>query len=74
MLFGNRKKNIIDDLFSLALSHFKKYHPSGNLKFDNLGIFQCLKLRLMGKILQISLKDIPALPTSQVYRNIQKAC
>jgi len=28
----------------------KKYHPSENLKFNNLGIFQSLKLRnLMGK-------------------------
>jgi len=39
------------------LSHFKKYHPSGNLKFNSLGFFQSLKLRiLMGKILLISLK------------------
>ena len=39
------------------LSQLKKYHPSGNLKFNNLGIFQSLKLRnLMGKFLQISLK------------------
>jgi len=36
------------------LSQFKKYHTSGNLKFNNLGIFQSLKLRtLMGKILPI---------------------
>jgi len=28
----------------------KKYHPSGNLKFIDLGIFQSLKFRiLMGK-------------------------
>jgi len=54
MPFGNRKK--IEDLFSSVLSQFKKYHPSGNLKFDYLGIFQSLKLRiLMGKILRISL-------------------
>jgi len=40
-----------------VLSQLKKYHPSGNLKFNNLGIFQSLKLRnLMGKFLQISLK------------------
>jgi len=39
------------------LSQFKKYHPSGNLKFDNLRIFQSLKLRvLVEKILPISLK------------------
>jgi len=39
------------------LSQFKKYHPSGNLEFNNLGIFQSLKLHiLMEKILPISLK------------------
>jgi len=48
---------ILEDLFSSVLSKFLKYHPSGNLKFYNLGIFQSLKLRnLMGKILRISLK------------------
>jgi len=42
---------------SLVLSAFKKYHPSGNLKFNYLGIFQSSKLRiLMEKILSISLK------------------
>jgi len=36
---------------------FEKYHPSGNLKYNNLGIFQSLKLcNLMGKILRVSLK------------------
>jgi len=40
------------------LSKFKKYHPSGNPKFNNLGIFQSLKLRnLIGKILSIALKQ-----------------
>jgi len=35
----------------------EKYHPSGNLKFNNLGTFQSFKLRnFMGKIPQISLK------------------
>jgi len=39
------------------LSQFKKYHSSGNLKFNPLGIFQSLKLRiLMGKSLSTSLK------------------
>jgi len=42
-----RKQNIIlEDLFSSVLSPFKKYHPSGNLKSNNLGIFQSLKLRI----------------------------
>jgi len=45
MPFGNRKKNILEDLLSSVLSQFKKYHPSGNLKFKNLGIFQSLILR-----------------------------
>jgi len=48
---------ILEDLFSSALLQLKKYHPSGNLKFDNLGIFPGLKLRiLVGKIVPISLK------------------
>jgi len=55
--FGNRKENILDDLFSSVLSLFKKYLPSRSLKFKNLGIFQSLKLRiLVEKIFQISLK------------------
>jgi len=56
MPFGNRKKSILEDLFCSVLSQFKIYHPSGNLKFLNLGIFQALKFRiLMEKILLISL-------------------
>jgi len=43
---------ILEDLLSSVLSHFEKYHPSGNLKFNNFVIFQSIKLRiLMGKIL-----------------------
>jgi len=43
-------KNILEDLFSSVLSKLKIYQPSGNLKFNYLGIFQSLKLRiLMGK-------------------------
>jgi len=39
------------------LSQFKKYHPSGNLKFNKLGLSQSSKLRiLMKKILPISPK------------------
>jgi len=38
---------ILEDLFSSVLSQFKKYHPSGNLKFNYLGIFQSLKLRIL---------------------------
>ena len=44
------EKNILDDIFSSVLSKFKKYPPSEYLKFNNLGIFQSLKLcKLMGK-------------------------
>jgi len=38
MPFGNRKKYILADIFSSALSQFKIYHHSKNLKFNNLGI------------------------------------
>jgi len=42
---------------SIVTIQNKKYHPSGNLKFINLGIFQSLKLRILTeKILPISLK------------------
>jgi len=34
------EKNILEDLSSSVLLQFEKYHPSGNLKFNNLGIFQ----------------------------------
>ena len=57
--FRKQKKNILGDLVSSVLSHFKKYHPSVNLKFSNSGIFQSSKFRhLMGKILRIPLKLI----------------
>jgi len=46
MPFGNRNKNILGELFSLVLPQFKKYHPPGNLNFNNFGIFQSLKLRI----------------------------
>jgi len=36
------EKIILEDLFSSILSKFKNYHPSANLKFDNLDIFQSL--------------------------------
>jgi len=50
---------ILEDLFSSVMSKFKTYHPSGNLKFNNLGILQSLKLRnSMESILRISLKRI----------------
>jgi len=51
------EKIILGDLLSSVLSQFNKYHPSRNLKFNYLGIFQSLKLRiLLEKILLISYK------------------
>jgi len=41
---GNRKKNL-EGLFSSVWGQLKKYHPSENQKFNNLSIFQKLKLR-----------------------------
>jgi len=41
------RKLISEDLFSSVLSQVEKYHPSGNLIFNNLGIFQSLKLRIL---------------------------
>jgi len=52
-----KQKNYFRVSYSSVLSQLKKYHPSGNMKFNNLGIFQSLKLcNLTGKILQISVK------------------
>jgi len=54
MPFGNRKL-YSRGFFGSVLSQFKKYHPSGNLKFNKVRISQTLQLRnLMGEILQIS--------------------
>jgi len=51
------EKNILEDLFSSVLSQSKKYHPSRNLKFNYLGLFQRSKLRIsMEKFLLISLE------------------
>jgi len=58
-----RKKNILEDLFSLVFSQLKKYHPPGNLKFNYLDISQSLKLciSMKKKNLSISLKlNFPA--------------
>jgi len=50
------EKIILENLFSSVMLQLKKYHPSGNLKCNNLGIFQGLKLRiLMERTLTISL-------------------
>jgi len=43
---GNRK-NILEDLFSSVFGQFKKYHSSGNEKFNNLGIPQSLEFRIL---------------------------
>jgi len=41
-----KNKNILEDLFNLALSQFKKCHPPGKMKCHYLGIFQRSKLRI----------------------------
>jgi len=38
------EKNSFEDLFSSVLLIFKKYYPSGNLKYINLGISQSKKI------------------------------
>jgi len=48
MPFGNRKIHF-REYFQFSIVTIKKYHPSGNLKFTNLGIFQSLKLRILKK-------------------------
>jgi len=57
MPFGNRKIYFRGSFQFSIVSQFKKYNPSGNLKSNNFGIFQSLKLRiLVVEILLISLK------------------
>jgi len=56
MPFGN-SKIYFRGSFQFILSQFKKYHPSGNVKFNHLSIFQSLEVRiLMEIIILISLK------------------
>jgi len=56
MPLSNRKKYFRGS-FQFSIVTVQKYHPCGNLKFNYLGIFQTLKLRiLMGRILSTSLK------------------
>jgi len=38
---------ILEDFFSSVLSQFTKYHTSGNLNFNNLGILTSLKFRIL---------------------------
>jgi len=38
------EKNSLEELISALMSQSKKYHPSRNLIFNNLGIFQKLKI------------------------------
>jgi len=46
MPFGNRKKNILENLFSSVLTQFKNDRPRGDLKINKLGVFQSLKFRI----------------------------
>jgi len=45
--FLDAEKGISEEFFSSVLSQLKKYQPSGNLKFNNFGIFQSLKFRIL---------------------------
>jgi len=57
MSFGNRKIYFRGSFEFSIVRKIKKYHFSGNLKLNNLGIFQSLKLRILKeKILLISLQ------------------
>jgi len=57
MPLENRKINFIGSFNYSFFDNLKKHRPSGNLKFDNLGIFHSLKFRIsMEKILPISIQ------------------
>ena len=59
MPFGNRKKNILEDLSVHYCHNSKNITPSppGHLKFHYLGILQSIKLHISTrKILSVSLK------------------
>jgi len=57
MPFGNQQKYFRGSFQFSIVTIQKKYHLPGNLKFNNLSIFQNLKWRLlMEKDLPISLK------------------
>jgi len=57
MPFENRKIHFRGSFHFIIVTFLKKYHPSRNLIFNNLGIFQRLKLRTsVEKIPPISLK------------------
>jgi len=45
MPFGNKKRNF-RETFQFSIVAVKKISPPGNLKFNYLGIFQSLKLRI----------------------------
>jgi len=48
---------ILEDLSGSVLFQFKEYHPSRNVEYNDSGIFQSLKLRIIvEKILPNSLK------------------
>jgi len=60
----------LQDLFSSVLSQFKKYRPSVNLQFNNLGNFQSLKLRILAeKILLIFVNLLPPSDAARKQKN-----
>jgi len=59
MSFENRKIYFRES-FKFSIVTLQKYHPSGKLEFNNLGILKSFKFHiLMGKILPVSLKLTP---------------
>jgi len=58
MPFGNIKIYFRGSFEFSIVRILKKYHPSGHLNFNNVGIFQSSKLRILmeKKFLSISLK------------------
>jgi len=57
MPIGNEKNHFKGSFRLSILSQFQKYHLSENRKFNNLGILQISKLRVLEeKILPISIK------------------
>jgi len=69
-----RETFILENLFSSVLPHFKKYHPSENVKFNYLGIFQSLKLRILAeKILPIPL-NLNLTPNTLGFYGLVKFC
>jgi len=68
MPFGNRNKYFKGSFQFSIVAQLKKYHHSENLEFNNVSIFQSLKLRIyVEKVLPHSLKLNPSPNTLGCY-------